>query len=199
MTTPTKGSKTLPELERELADAETRFSQAVASEAFVNACRQLKETAARHSEAVSVAAATREAYQQAEQSGAPADLVERARRVSQGLPTLEDLRLVILPDKKREPSPGTLRILAELADSEGDETRARNELSIAVDRFTEQAKRARALARATLKARRALDLSRRGIDTATTRADDLELDKLALDLVAEQPGVNGLEEFLQTT
>lgn len=196
MTTP---SKTLQERERELSDAETRFSRAVASEPFVNACRQLRETAARHSDATAVATTTREAYQQAEQSGAPLDLVERARRVSQGLPTLDDLRLVILPTRKKEPSAGTLRILAELADSEGDESRARNELSIAVDRFTEQAARAQALARATLKARRAVELSRQGVDPATVRGDGSELDDLALALLTAQPEVEGLEEFLLPT
>jgi hypothetical protein len=199
MTNSTKGTKTLPELERELAEAETKYAEAVACEPFVNACRSLRQAAASHSAATAVVASTRDAYQRAEAAGAPADLVERARRVSQGLPTLDDLRLVILPSKKKEPSPGTLRILAELADSEGQESRSRNELSIAVDRFTEQAGKARALARATLAARKALELSRRGIDPATAGGDDPELDELALALVLEHPEVEGLEDFLHRT
>jgi len=198
MTNSTKGTKTLPELEQELAAAETQFAGAVACEPFVNACRNLRQAAASHSAASAVVAATRDAYQHAEATGAPADLVERARRVSQGLPTLDDLRLVILPNKKKEPSPGTLRILAELADSEGQESRTRNELSIAVDRFTEQAGKAKALARATLAARKALDLCKRGIDPATAGGDDSELDGLALTLLLEHPEVKGLEEYLHS-
>lgn len=195
----TNNTKTLPELEKELSEAETKFAEAVASEPFVNACRNLRQASASHTAAAAVVATTREAYQRAEATSAPADLVERARRVSQGLPTLDDLRLVILPSKKKEPSPGTLRILAELADSEGQESRTRNELSIAVDRFTEQAGRARALARATLAARKALDLCRRGIDPATAGGDDSELDELALALLTAQPAVTGLEDFLPPT
>jgi len=198
MTNSTKGTKTLPELEQVLAEAERQFADAVACEPFVNACRNLRKAAASHSAATAVVATTRDAYQRAEATGAPADLVERARRVSQGLPTLDDLRLVILPSKKKEPSPGTLRVLAELADSEGQESRTRNELSIAVDRLTEQAGKAKALARATLAVRKAVDLCRRGLDPATAGADDSELDGLALALLLEHPETEGLEEYLRS-
>lgn len=191
-----QGPKTLSELERELAEAQEKFAQASASAEFTAACGKLKEALARLSEAEAACRAARQAYDRLHQSGAPADLVERAARAARGLPRLDDLRLVIFPGLRKEPSGELAGAIPALEEAEAKERQARNEFHVALDRFTEQGSRLRKLAVDVLSVQRDIEYARAG---RLPEEGDEGLEELAIAWLVKLPEVEGLEEYLVPT
>lgn len=188
-----QGPKTLPELERELGEAQGKFAEASASAEFTVACLKLKEASARLSAAEAASRAARQAYDRLHQSGAAADLVERAARAARGLPTLNDLRLAIFPGERKEPSGELSGAMSALEQAEATERQARSEFHVALDRFTDQGGRLRKLAVGVLSIQRDIEHARAG--RLPDEGDD-GLEELAIAWLIKLPEVEGLEEYL---
>jgi hypothetical protein len=188
--------KTLADLERQLAEAHGKFLEASASGEFTAACRKLKEASERLSQAEAATGAAQQSYERLNQSGAPADLVERAARAARGLPTLDDLRLVIFPGTRKQPSGELAGAMSALEEAEAKERQARNEFHVALDRFTDQGSRLRKLAVGVLAIQRQIEQARAG-RLPVDGEDGLE--ELAIAWLVKLPVVEGLEEYLIPT
>jgi hypothetical protein len=181
--------------------AESAFRAAANSQTFISVCEQLRSAGAEHSAATSAARDAEEEVLRVDTS-VPAtprtgkvrdtgSLLDRARRVSIGIPTLDDLRQVIMFDPRNisAPEPTEHQAAAEAAASA--EARARNKFFIALDRYTEQKEHILTLGRQYHQARLQCEQAEGRITI-----DGGDTDALALNDFSSLPHVQGLDEYM---
>jgi hypothetical protein len=174
-------------LKRKLEEAEAAFRRASSTEAFQLACKQLRDAAA-GSVAASEAAKKAEAEYLKSQNIHTGDLLDKARRVSQGVPRLQDLRQIVFP---QSPANAHADLLTKAETTAAEEARARNKLSIALDVFNKHKDALIDLASECVQWQLACE-SAQGLDTAYGYA----LEALTLEKVLGLPEVKGLETYI---
>ncbi len=189
-------NKSLPELERDVTEAESAFRAAATAEPFVGHCEKVRQSAARHRTAEEALAAVRKEHgvDAASVVAESGDLLQRAQRAALGIPTIDDLRHAIFNGGRKRGGKGgdapEVNLALQLA--EEDETRARNAFYADLDRFTESTRKLKRHAVRFVEAKNALEAAQTGVTPVSAKAD---IDAEALDEMQQLPVLNGLGEF----